>query len=336
MKHPTILPLSINARRRPLQRNVGALLLVAGLALGSMLVGACGGSDDGATDAGVTSVAASFYPIAEAAGRVGGDCVEVVDLTPEGMSPHDAEPTPQSIAALQGASVAFYLGSDFQPQVQRAVDALPDDVVAIDLLEVDSLRTIDSPIPGVVGEVDGEVLAGGRDPHMWVDPVLFSEMVRGIQDGLVAANPGCADAINANAEAYLADLAQLDEDFVSALATCETRTLVTSHAAFGYLADRYGLKQAPIAGISPEQEPNAQSLRAVAEVARADGVKTVFFEELVPPDLAEVVASEIGAQTAALDPVEGLPSDAVAEGESYVSIQRRNLDALRQGLGCTA
>ena len=325
-------PLNAHARPRRL-----ALLLGAVLCLAALTLTACGGGSESDTaETQRTVVATSFYPLAEAATAIGGDCVEVVNLTPDGMSPHGAEPTADRVAALQDAAVVFYLGGDFQPQVEQAIRELPKGIPAVDLLEVGTLRSVDDPVRGVVGEVDGEVLAGGRDPHMWVDPVLFAQMVEGIRAGLIAAAPKCTEQFDANAAAYLDELKQLDTDFAAALATCETRTLVTSHAAFGYLADQYDLKQAPIAGISTEEEPNAQSIKAVAELAREDGVTTVFFEELVPPDLAEVVAAEIGADTDALDPVEGIPADALAEGESYDSIQRRNLAALVKGLGCTA
>jgi zinc transport system substrate-binding protein len=111
--------------------------------------------------------------------------------------------------------------------------------------------------------------------------------------------------------------------------------LVTSHAAFGYLADRYHLVQAAIAGISPEAEPDPKSLAATARYAKARGVKTVFFETLVPRKLSQTVAQTIGARTDALNPIEGLTANERKAGVTYTSIQRRNLTALVRGLDCT-
>jgi zinc transport system substrate-binding protein len=213
--------------------------------------------------------------------------------------------------------------------------AAQSDGTAVDLLEGVRLRAADDGIPGVRGEVDGERLEGDKDPHVWVDPVLFEQLSRQIEDAYAAADPAREDRWRANGERYRAGLAGLDEAFARGLKDCRTRTLVTSHAAFGYLADRYDLRQAPIAGISPDDEPDPQSLAAVAELAERDGVETVFFETLVPPDLAKTVASEIGATTDALDPVEGLDEEGEAAGRTYASIQRDNLQRLTKGLGCT-
>lgn len=305
--------------------------------LASLTVAAGCGSDPEESLAGPRlDVVASFYPIEEAAREVGGDRVDVVDLTPPGGGPHDLELTTESLSALEGAEAVLYLGDGFQPAVEKAVDNLGADTRATDLLAGFDLRSPDSAVPGVAGEVDGEVLSGNRDPHVWVDPARFATMVEGVRDALAASDPAGADDYRANAEAYLAEVEALDAEFATALRPCRGEALVTSHAAFGYLADRYGLVQAPIAGISPEEEPDPKSLAATAAFARENGVTTVYFETLVPKDLAETVADEIGAGTDALDPVEGIPQDQLDAGATYLSIQRDNLDRLVTGLGCTA
>lgn len=280
-------------------------------------------------------MAAGFYPLAEAVQAIGGDRVKVVSLTAPGVSPHDAEPPAAALSGLEQSDLAFYLGENFQPAVQKAIDGVGADTETVDLLEGIDLRPVDSGIPGVRGEVDGEVLEGGRDPHVWVDPAQFIAMAERIQAELIDADPDGRGIYEANGRAYIAGLKDLDDSFKGRLDTCDTRTLVTSHAAFGYLADRYDLKQAPIAGISPGDEPDPQSLAATAKLAEADGVQTVFFESLVPKDLAETVAAEIGAKTDALNPVEGLTEDEIAAGATYSSIQADNLRRLEKGLGCT-
>lgn len=318
------------------RHHVRALVLLV-LAPAAALAGACGGDDgDGAgrADGDRLAVVASFYPLEEAARRIAGDRADVSGLTPPGAGPHDLELDAAGAAAIETAGLVVYLGSGFQPAVEQAVASLPVEA-RVNLLEGQTLRGIDAPVEGVVGEVDGEVIGDGEDPHVWVDPARFIALAEGIRDALVAADPDGAEAYRANAETYLAELRALDAEFEKGLGECATRTLVTSHAAFGYLADRYGLKQAPIAGISPEDEPDPRSLAAVARLAKADGVRTVFFETLVPPDLAETVADEIGAATDALDPVEGIPQEGLDAGATYASIQRANLAALVKGLGCT-
>lgn len=309
-------------------------LLIVLLALGAA---ACGADDDPGAAAGGSQplqVAAAFYPLEEAARAIGGDRARVTGLTPPGTGPHDLELAPPQVEAIEAADLVVYLGAGFQPEVERAAESLPPER-RVDVLQTVDLRPVDDPVPGVRGEVDGEVVAGDRDPHVWVDPGQFARLVDAIERAFVEADPEGRGTYARNADAYRAEIEALDRAFAAGLSGCPSRTLVTSHAAFGYLADRYDLEQAPIAGISPDDEPDPRSLEATARKARADGVRTVFFESLVPRDLAETVAREIGARTDFLDPVEGLAQEDLEAGETYASVQRENLARLIRGLGCT-
>ena len=194
---------------------------------------------------------------------------------------------------------------------------------------------VDPALPGVKGDVDGEVLAGNVDPHVWVDPVRFEAMTKSIELTLLDLAPGDRNAITARGADYRKGLQNLDRQFRIGLGSCESKAIVTSHRAFGYLAQRYGLEQIPIAGISPDEEPDPKSLAAVAAAAKAKKVTVIFFETLVPKKLSETVAAEIGASTDALDPIEGLTRAQIDAGDNYSRIQERNLSSLRKGLRCT-
>jgi zinc transport system substrate-binding protein len=163
------------------------------------------------------------------------------------------------------------------------------------------------------------------DPHVWLDPVRFAEAVERIGAVLGADAPARELAVRLDA---------LDDELRRGLADCERREVVTAHDAFAYLGERYDLELIPIAGVSPEAEPSARDLERVAEVVRASGATTVFVEPLLSPEVGETVAREAGAQTAVLDPLEGLTEEALAGGEDYFSVMRANLAALREGLGC--
>jgi len=262
--------------------------------------------------------------------QVGGEDVEVVGLTPAGTEPHDLEVTPDSRAALDAADVVLYLGADFQPGVERAIRTVEGEGEQVDLLAVEGVELL--PAPTDLGK---EPLAGGRDPHVWLDPVRMQAMAAGVAEALTDADPELADDVATRLRQVQADLQALHDELSAALARCERRTIVTSHAAFGYLADRYDLEQVAIAGLSPDDEPDPATLRTISEQAREAGVTTVFFEEALPPALAETVAAEIGARTDLLGALEFDPVDAVGPGEDYLSVQRRNAASLRQGLGCT-
>jgi zinc transport system substrate-binding protein len=277
----------------------------------------------------------AFYPLEEAARGVGGDRVSVTSLTGPGESPHDVQLTPRQVEAVAAADIAVYLGRGFQPQVEAAVSGAPERTVRLDLLETVPVLPVDPQLPGTEGEVDGETLAGGIDPHVWLDPTRMITMVEAITDAFVALDPDDEATYRANAETYLAGLRGLDGEYRAALQTCASRVVVTSHRAFGYLADAYDLRQIPIAGISPDEEPDPRTLEAIAAEAAAEGVTTIFLETIAPPDLARTVADEIGAGLDLLDPIEGLTAEQLEEGQTYASIMRDNLGRLANGLGCT-
>jgi zinc transport system substrate-binding protein len=280
------------------------VLVFAGAAL---LATGCGGSGDGA--AGRTRVIAAFYPLALAAERVGDETMEVENLTPPGVEPHDLELSARDVERVRSADFVLYLGGGFQPALEEAVDGARGKTV--DLLEGLALR------PGAEDE--------GHDPHVWLDPIQFAAVVDLI--GEVLGRRRAAAQLESK-------LRTLDGAFRRGLADCERRVVVTSHAAFGYLTDRYGLEQIAITGLSPEAEPRPRELERVARDVRRSGATTVFFETLVSPRLAETVARETGARTAVLDPLEGLTEDELGRGEDYFSVMRANLGAMREALGC--
>jgi zinc transport system substrate-binding protein len=275
-----------------------------------LLLAACGGGS-GNEAAGKRSVVAAFYPLAWAAQQVGGSTVDVQNLTPPGAEPHDVELTPRDVERIQKADVVLYLSHGFQPAVEHAVDGARGEVV--DVLAGERLRT-------GVGDEGGET-----DPHVWLDPVRFASVVRLVGEAL--DRPQRAARVAARVRA-------LDRRYHDGLAHCARRDLVTTHAAFGYLAARYGLRQVPITGVDPESEPSARALARLVDTVRRDRVRTVFFEKLVSPRLAQTVAREAGVRTAELDPLEGLTRDDLDRGEDYVSVMTRNLRVLRQALGC--
>ncbi len=274
------------------------------LILMSMVALAAGCGDEGLADDRV-SVAAAFYPLAYAAEEIGGDQVAVRNLTPPGAEPHDVELSARDVERIRAADVVLYLGSGFQPSFERAVDGA--DGKKVDLLQGLKLLFGDE----------------GVDPHVWLDPLRYAEQAQRI-----------GEALERPAQPFVARLRRLDADFDRDLAQCDRREIITSHAAFSYLANRYGLHQIALTGITPEAEPTARDLeRIVLEVERS-GATTVFFETLVSPRLAETVARETGAKTAVLNPLEGLSQEELDEEENYFSVMRENLATLRQALGC--
>jgi len=257
----------------------------------------CGGgvSDD--------TIVAAFYPLAFAAEQVAGPGAEVVNLTPPGAEPHDLELSPRDVGRVRDAALAVYAGDGFQPAVQQAVEGRGGP--SVDVL-------------AHAGAVD-------EDPHVWLDPVRFATVAREIASAL--GTPAAADDLVARLDA-------LDDEYRRGLARCARREVVTSHAAFGYLAARYGLVQVPLVGLQPEAEPGPREVERLVDEVRATGATTVFSEPLASPALADAVAREAGVATAVLDPLEGLTADETDAGADYFSVMEKNLDVLRTALGC--
>jgi zinc transport system substrate-binding protein len=285
------------------------------IAVGAVTVvsAACRGGASAGDDA--IDVVATFYPLAHAAEQVGGDRVRVTNLTPPGAEPHDLELTPDDLEAIATADVVLTLGGGFQSAVEDAVTA-------------EATGTVVTALDAVP---EADRIAG--DPHAWLDPSLYLEITHAVADAIAAAGADAAEVDRAR-QTLGEGLQVLDASFEDGLSDCDTRTLLVNHAAFGYLAAGYGLTQAAISGVSPEAEPDPARLAELAELARDEGITTVFTESLVSPEVAETLAAEAGLATAVLNPLEGLTPEQAAAGETYVSVMEENLEVLRDGLGC--
>ncbi len=271
----------------------------------------------GAAEPRPLSVVASFYPLAEWAAVVGGERITVENLTPAGGEPHDFEPTPGDLRRLRQADVVLTLGAGFQPAVDQALARPAGAQTRVVVTAGLRLRQLD-------------------DPHAWLDPLLAKEIVANIAAALAHADPSGQATYEANARAYAAKLDALHAKYEQTLATCTRRDLITSHAAFGHLAARYGLEQEAISGISPEAEPTPGRLAALVNLVKARDVRYIFTETLVSPRVAETLARETGATTLVLNPIEGLTQAELAQGKNYLSVMDENLRNLAIGLECRA
>jgi zinc transport system substrate-binding protein len=307
------------------------------------LLAACGSS---AKDDGKTSIVTSFYSLAFVAERVGGSFATVNNLTSPGTEPHDLELKPKQVAAVQDADLVLY-EEHFQAAVDAAVDqAGRGDDDTIDLAALVKLLPSTTEHEGHDEEGHDEEAHdeeghhaddghdhGDEDPHVWLDPTTLVTLTQAVATKLSAIDPDHADQFQANADKLIGELTTLDQDFAAGLKNCRTRTIVTSHAAFQYLAARYDLKQVPIAGLDPTNEPSPAQLGDITKLVRAENITTIFTEELVSPAIANTIANETGATTATLDPIEGL-SDAT-KNETYLTLMRKNLENLRKANSCS-
>jgi zinc transport system substrate-binding protein len=278
----------------------------------SSVAGFAACSSDSGAHSGKLSVVASFYPVAQAVTAVGGPFVEVDNLTPAGVEPHDLELTSATVDKIENADALFYVGSGFQPAIAAAAKRRGHNTV----------------------DVSNGLLDASHDPHLWLDPTLMAKIVDRITGMLDKADPRHAGEFAHNAAAYKTKLAELDADYATQLSNCARHEVVTAHAAFFYLGRRYGLTQRAITGVSPDAEPDPQRVADLAALIKRDDVTTVFYEELVPRDFAETLAKDAGVKTDVLNPIEGLTKAEIRAGDDYFSVMRRNLASLAAALSC--
>lgn len=299
-------------------------------------------SSSGAKD-GTLTVMASFYPLQYLAEKIGGEHVTVTSLTPAGAEPHDLELSPKTVDALSSADAVIYLAG-FQSAVDEAIEQqAPKTVIdvspAVQLVEagVDANHPSEEEDEGTdeaqSSEADGHEDHHhdmSADPHFWLDPVRMANAATLVGDKLAEANPANAEMYKTNAKALKDELTSLGNDLVSKTSTCQIKTFVTAHTAFGYLADRTGLTQVGISGLDPDSSPSPARLAEISQIAKDQGVTTIFTEALIDPKIAQTLADDLGITTAVLDPIESQTDPS----KDYSGVMNDNIDALTKALNC--
>lgn len=283
-----------------------------------------------------SDVVASFYPLYFLSSRIAGPNLTVSSLVPEGTEPHEWQPAPRDVVRVSSARVFVYNGAGFEPWAHDLVTQAGNPELRV----VDAAETVRGELL-LVGEEEGEHEEGhdhhaeeGADPHFWLDPVLTQNVTGAIAAAFSAADPANAAHYEARAAALRADLQALHQEFETGLATCAKREIMVTHDAFSYLGHRYNFTLHAISGVSPESEPSAAKVREMADLARARGLKYIFFETLVSDHIARTIANEVGAETLVLNPVEGLTQEQAQAGKDYFSLMRDNLANLRTAMEC--
>ena len=289
----------------------------------ALIAAACGDADARGDGSDRIRVVTAVYPLEEAALRVGGGLVSVETLTPPGVEPHDLELTPGDLETISEADLILYLGGGFQPAVEDAIAAAATGMT-VDILAAVGERS------ALMDDPRGELAS---DPHVWLSPVRYVDLVAEVEVALSGVAPADAGVFRARAGAWSERLATLAGDF-EVLGSCDRDLLVTGHEAFGYLAADHGLRQVGIAGVSPEAEPGPARLAEIRQLVEDEGVTTVFAEELLPTDAAETIAAETGVRVAVLHTIETRTEEQRDAGIGYEELMRENLAALEEGLGC--
>lgn len=273
-------------------------------------------------------VAASIYPLAFFAEQIGGDLVTVNLLVPTGLEPHDFEPSPSDLRALYEADLIVFNGAGLEPWLEDLEQELMAEGVEI----FEAVSLLDMLPAGEDAEDEHEEM----DPHVWLDPIRAQMIILSLVNTLAILDPENTETYMNNAKVLTGELSRMDEDFRSALEQCSEREFVVSHAAFAYLANRYGLEMIAISGISSHDEPSLKHLETIASTMNEHGLSFIYMEPLYESPFARTIGEETGAELLVLNPIEGLTELDVEDGRDYFDLMRENFENLKKGLSCEA
>lgn len=328
---------------------------LAGLALSSsLLLAGCSGANSNtssnSSDSGKLKVYTSFYPMYDFAKKIGGDKVEVENLVPAGVEPHDWEPSTKDIAKLGESNVFIYNGAGMESWVEKLDGTFKEGKVSlveaskgVKLIEAkesdhheegheDGKHEDGKHEDGKHEDEHSHEHEGKYDPHTWLDPENAKIEMNNIKDAFIKADPKNKDTYEKNYQDNARKLDELNKKFKDSLSNTKKKEVVVSHSAFAYMLNKYGINQLGIEGLSPDSEPDASRMAEITKFAKEHDVKYIFFEELVNPKVSETIAKEVGAKTEVLNPLEGLTDKQVKDGEDYFSIMNKNLEVLIKAL----
>ncbi len=289
----------------------------------------------------------TIYPVYETVKQVAGNTADVTMLIPPGAEAHDWEPSASAIREMRSGALLFYNGGGLEPIEELVKEERSGSGRKVALTSVLDL------LPGEDEEHgdeehehedhDAEEAEHGhhghhhhhheQDPHVWLDPRNVCKEVDLIVQVLSEEDKANADTYRKNGEAYKEKLLALDRDYETALAQVNSREMITTHAAFAYLAARYHLHQVSAMGISPDAEPTPRRMAEIIEYIKEHQIPVLFMDASSNPRIGEVIAEETGIRVERLNPLESITMEDRWAGKDYLSIMRENLEALQRGLG---
>lgn len=314
------------------------------LAIISLVFSGCAQQSQTSKNVGATSqedskikINTTIFPLQEFASKIGGKYATVKNVVPPGVEPHDYEPTIQSMSQLSESDLFIYNGAGLEGFVDKALDT------------IDKEKTI------VVEASDGIKLEEGADehtaeeqkdkhshhephnhadldPHVFIDPIHSIKMAENIKNALVKKDPTHRNYYQKNFENLKEQLVSLDQKFTALMKHNHKKEILVSHAAYGYWEKRYGLRQIPIAGLSPSNEPTQKQLQTIIELSKRHHIHFVLYEDNIKPRVADTVKAEVGAEALSFHNMESPSLKDIENNEDYISLMEKNIKLLKKVL----
>ena len=306
------------------------LLARAGAFSLALALAACGAPRQAPPDAAADKafkVVTTFLPITLFTRAVAGDCATVTALIPPSLGPHDFQSKPGDLTALRQAGVLVKNGLEMEGFLGKLVAAAENPQLVV----IDSSRGVATLESAEHGHEHGHD-HGAVNPHIWLDPLRAVQQVATIRDGLIQADPSCADGYQRNAAAFTAQLKQLNSEIASQLEPYRGKTFVAFHDFAPYFAQRYGLKADYLVDV-PELNPSPADLQRVAAEVKSSQLKALLSEPQEGNRSFNTLAKDLGVKVVVFDPMETATEEASRNPATYLSVMRRNVADLRQAFG---
>ena len=297
-------------------------IIAIGASLAALMVAAPAAAQDNAPAK--LKVLATFSILGDLVRNVGGDRVEVATLVGPDGDAHVYAPAPADAKKVADAKVLVTNGLGYEGWMSRLLKAAGSKApVVVASKGIKERKARDSH-----GHGHGEA-----DPHAWQSVANVKVYVANIRDALIAADPDGKAAYEANAAAYLAKLDALDREVKAAVAAipAERRKIITSHDAFGYFEQAYGVAFIAPQGVSTEAEPSARDIARIVTQVKKQKIPAVFLENITDPRLMERIAKETGARVGGKLYSDAL-TDEKGDAPSYIELMRHNLKTLGAAL----
>lgn len=271
-------------------------------------------------------VSVTTFALYDVTKHIAGNTMKVVNILPFGVDPHDFEPTPKLMRSVSKSALFIYSGAGLEPWIHgfrfkgKAIDM--SKYVKLRKLQTDAIKN------------DSEHLHQAIDPHYWLDFDNMKIAAKVITQELIALQPKDKALYIKNRDKYIHMLEKLDEAYKHKLSDCKEESVVISHNALGYVANRYGFHVKSLTGLALEAEPSAQSIKEIFQDIHKQGIKTIFYEVFANAKLIKSIAKDANISAETFQPLGNITADEARKKLTYEDIMKENLNKLSKALMC--